>query len=129
MSIFSIIGGMFKPAADLIDNLHDSKEELGNISVKKQELKNKLAEIESKVAIQILELQSQSIEATAKMESVIQQHGNWFTKSVRPALSVVSYALIVCMAFGFIQYNDLILKICGGYIGVYAGLRTYEKKK
>lgn len=122
MSVFSWIGDLFSPAADLVDDLHYSGEE-------KAELKNKLAEIEAKVATRTLDLQSQLIEATSKVAMSEQQHGNIFTKSVRPAISVGCFIMLMLMGIGSIPKDDLLMKICGGWLGVYGGLRSWEKKK
>jgi hypothetical protein len=122
MSLFNLIGGIFKPAADLVDELHVSDEERGQIQAK-------LAEIEAKVSTKMLDLQSHAITAQAEMEKSIQANGNVFTRSVRPVISLLSFLTIMGMAFGWIDMNELIVKVCGGYLGVYAGLRTYEKKK
>jgi len=129
MSIFNFLSSIFKPAADIIDELNDSKEEIGNIAVKKAEAKNKLAEIEAQVSTKMMELQLKAIEANTKLESVIQSNGNWYTKSIRPTLALLSFVIIILMGLGVMEYNDLIIKVCAGYNGIYAGLRTYEKKK
>jgi len=58
-----------------------------------------------------------------------QQHGNTYVKAVRPTIMLGSFLLIVAMGFEIIPYKSLILQICGGYLGFYGGLRTWEKKK
>lgn len=128
MSVFDWIGSLFRPAADLIDNLHDSDEEMGNIANKRAELQNKLAEIEAKVATRTLDLQSQIIEAEAKIEMSVQKHGNWFTKSVRPTITLGNWVIMLLMATGKIPFNEYIVVVCGGYNAHYTHLRTQEKK-
>jgi len=121
MSVFSWISNIFSPVSDLVDELHFSGEEEGR-------LRNKLAEIEAKVATRTLELQSQIIEANAKMEVAVQQHGNWFTKSVRPTISLGNWVIILLMGLGKIEFNEYLLVACGGYNAHYTHLRSQEKK-
>ena len=128
MSIFNFLSDIFTPVAKLIDDVHDSKEELGEIEVKKAQIKSKLAEVEAQVSSKIMDLQMKSIEATTKLENAVQANGNWYTKSVRPTLALMSFAIIILMGLGVMEYSDLIIKVCAGYNGIYAGLRSYEKK-
>jgi len=122
MSIFNFLGDIFTPIAKIVDEVHVSDEERGV-------LQNKLAEIEAKVSTKMMELQSKSIDAQAKMEIAIQTNGNTFTKSIRPVISLLAFLVIMAMGLGIVEMDELIVKICAGYLGIYAGLRTYEKKK
>lgn len=129
MSILSWISGIFKPAADLVDELHFSGEEKGNIEVKKQEIKAKIAEMESKVATKVLGLQQAAMEANAKVAMAEQMHGNWLSKSWRPVASLVMVGILVGMGFGVIEYKELLIQVCGGFLGIYGVGRSWEKKK
>ena len=129
MSIFSWIGDIFKPAADLVDELHYSGEEKGNIENKRAELRNILAEIESKVATKTLDFQSQIIEANSKIAISEQQHGNWLSKSWRPICSLGSFAALIAMGIGWMPWNQFLATIFGSFLGIYTGCRSYEKKK
>jgi hypothetical protein len=122
MSLFSFLGSIFKPAADLVDEVHTSEEERGR-------LRNKLAEIESKVSIKLMELQSQVIDANAKIAVAEQQYGNWLSKSWRPITALMLNGLVVLMAFDYIEYRELIVQITGAIDGVYMAGRSYEKGK
>ena len=128
MSVFDWIGSLFKPASDLVDELHYSGEEKGAIENKRAELRNKLAEIEAKVATRTLDLQSQIIEAEAKIEMSVQKHGNWLSKSVRPTITLGNWVIMLLMALGKIPFNEYIVVVCGGYNAHYTHLRTQEKK-
>jgi len=129
MSLFSFIGDIFKPASDIIDELHFSGEEKGEVANKKAELKNKLAEIEARVSQKLMELQSQSIEANAKVAIAEQQHGNWLSRSHRPITSILLVTILICMGFEIIPYKELLIKICGGFLGVYGIGRSVEKAR
>jgi len=129
MSIFNWIGALFEPAAKLIDELHHSGEEKDQAKIKMSELKNKLAEIESKVATRTLELQSQIIEANSKIAVAEQQHGNVLSKSWRPLCSVGCFIMLSLMGTETIPFNSWLATIYGGFLGVYTGARSWEKKK
>jgi hypothetical protein len=122
MSLFSWIGDLFSPVADLVDNVHTSTEE-------KLALRNKLAEIESKVATKTLDFQSQLIEANSKIAIAEQQSGNWLSKSWRPLCSLGSFASLVAMGIGLMEYNQFLATIFGSFLGIYTGARSWEKKK
>lgn len=129
MDIFNWINSIFKPAADLIDELHFSGEEKGNIEVKKQELKNKLAEMEFLFSTKAVELQTKAMEAQSQMAIAEQQHGNWLSKSWRPVASLAMVILLMLMGLGFVEYKELIAQIAGGFLGIYGIGRSYEKGK
>ena len=129
MSVFSWIGDLFKPVADLVDEVHTSTEEKGQIANRASELKNKLAEIESKVATKTLSLQSQIIEANSKIAVAEQKHGNVLSKSWRPLCSIGSFCALVAMGTGQMEYNQFLATIFGGFLGIYTGARSWEKKK
>jgi hypothetical protein len=122
MSVFSWIGDLFSPVADLVDNVHTSTEEKGI-------LRNKLAEIEAKVATRTLDLQSQIIEANSKVAISEQQHGNWLSKSWRPICSLGSFTALVLMGTNVMEYNQFLATIFGSFLGIYTGARSWEKNK
>jgi hypothetical protein len=122
MSLFSFIGGIFKPAADLIDNVHTSDEE-------RLALRNQLAQIEAEISIKMMELQSTVIDANAKVAAAEQEHGNALSKSWRPVVSISLTALLLAMGFGFIEFNQLLAQISGAFLGIYGIGRSVEKKR
>jgi len=129
MSIFKWVSSLFDPVSKTIDELHYSGEEKGAIENKRAELKNKLAEIEAKVATRTLDLQSQIIEANSKIAVSEQEHGNWLSKSWRPMCSLGSFAMLSLMGMGKIPANEFLMMIFGGFLGIYSGARSWEKKK
>lgn len=122
MSVFNFIGEIFKPAANLIDELHFSGEEKGK-------LQTKLAEIEFKMAKQVLDLQSQLITANSLVAVEEQKHGNWLSKSWRPIVSLVMTGILVLMALEYVPFNNMLATLAGGFLGIYTGARSYEKRK
>lgn len=129
MDIFNWIKGVFKPAADLVDELHFSPEEKGDIEIKKQELKNKLAEMEFHLSTKVVELQTKAMESQSKMAISEQRHGNLLSKSWRPLASLSMVILLILMGLDFVEYKELLAQIAGGFLGIYGIGRSYEKGK
>jgi hypothetical protein len=128
MSIFNFLSGIFKPAAELIDNLHSSDEEMGNIEVKKRELLAKMAEVEAKVTTKVIELQTASMEANAKVAISEQVSGSTISKNWRPVASLAMVSILIAMGFDLVPYKPLMVQIAGGFLGIYGIGRSYEKK-
>jgi hypothetical protein len=122
MSILGDLANLFRPISSLVDNLHTSEEEKG-------EIKARLAEIEAKVSTKMMDLQMKSIEANSQIAVAEQQHGNWYVKSIRPTISLGCFLILLLMGFDLITYRELLVQVCGGYLGFYGALRSYEKRK
>ena len=98
MSVLNFIGEIFKPAAELIDNLHTSEEERLEIKQKMFELQvnafNKAEEYEQ----ELLKAKASIIMAEAQGESWIQQ--NW-----RPITMLTFLVLVVADSFGLLAFR------------------------
>ena len=124
MGLLSFIGDIFKPAAELVDNLHTSKEE-------KLSLVNQLAQIENNVKMKTLEIQSELIKAQSQVIVAEAQGQSWMQRNWRPLTMLVFLGLVVLYSFAILA-NPLskeawtLLQIgLGGYV---LG-RSYEKSK
>ena len=124
MGLLSFIGDIFKPAAELVDNLHTSKEE-------KLSLVNQLAQIENNVKMKTLEIQSELIKAQSQVIVAEAQGQSWMQRNWRPLTMLVFLGLVVLDSFAILA-NPLskdawtLLQIgLGGYV---LG-RSYEKSK
>lgn len=95
MSVIDFVGGLVKPIATLIDKLHTSGEEKGQLVNEMEKIQNaaatKLLEYES----QVLALQTQVIVAEAQGQSWLQR--NW-----RPVTMLTFLVLVVCDSFGWL---------------------------
>lgn len=129
MRMFEWLGDIIKPVTNLIDELHTSDEEQGNIDIKLAELKNKVAEMEFKVATKVIDFQGQLNENNTKLAVAEQEHGNMYTKAVRPTIMAGCFIMLSLMGFDIIPFNQYLAVIYGSFLGVYTGARTYEKKK
>jgi hypothetical protein len=86
MSILSFFTGGVKPIADLVDNLHTSKEE-------KLELNNALVKMELDMGAKLLEYEGKIAEAKSSVIIAEAQGESWIQRSWRP---------MIMLLFGFI---------------------------
>lgn len=100
-TITSFVSGIFKPAAELIDNIHTSDEEQGNIDIQKQELTNTLAQMKFQVQEKFMEYEVKLLDLRHSIVQSEIKDGNILTKSWRPALMVIFAFLIVAKWLGF----------------------------
>ena len=113
--LMDFIGGIFKPAADLIDNMHTSTEE-------KMSMANQLEKIQNAMTSKVLDLDAQLlasktaiITAEANGQGILQR--NW-----RPITMLTFLVLVVCDSFGLLAFRlaseawTLLQLGLGGYV-------------
>jgi len=115
MDLMSLIGGIFKPAADLIDNLHTSEEE-------RLEIKQKMFEAQMQAAMKVQEYESQLLKAKSDIITAEAMGASWIQRSWRPISMLTFLVLVVLDALGLLP-NPLakeawtLLQIgLGGYV-------------
>ena len=87
-NIGELVTGLFKPAADLVDDLHTSKEE-------KLTLKNKLNEIAAAAQGQVFDFVTKMAEHQAGVITAEATSGDAWVRRWRPALMWVLIAILV----------------------------------
>lgn len=120
MSIFSFISNLFKPAADLVDELHVSDEEKGK-------LRNELAGIQAQAQKQILEYESKVVEARSKLMVAEAQSPHLITAIWRPVACLSLILLVVLSAYGIGNPDKEVYELTKILLGAYASGRTIEK--
>lgn len=126
MNILEAITGIFKPAAELVDNLHTSEEE-------KLNAKAKLTKLYIDYIGKALDFETAQTEARAKIIiAEASASGGFFgglTKAWRPITMLVFLAMLVAWWFGLVDTpenatEDVLVEIfsllklgIGGYIG------------
>jgi hypothetical protein len=115
MNILSFIGGIFKPAAELIDNMHTSTEE-------KLTLKNKLTVIENTMTAKVIDYETKLLAAKTSIITAEATGESWMQRNWRPITMLTFLGLVVCDSFGWLA-NPLageawtLLQIgLGGYV-------------
>ncbi len=115
MGVLSFISDIFKPAAELIDNIHDSGEEMLT-------LKTELVKIENQLSLKILEYESKLMEAQASVIRAEATGQSWIQRNWRPVTMLTFLVLVVLDTFGVFhtELNEkawLLLQIgLGGYV-------------
>lgn len=107
--MFDFISSIFKPAANLVDELHVSEEEKGK-------LRNEFARIQSDIHAKTVEL--------AKAEASSE---HFITSSWRPICALILFTLILVDGFGFIKAPPQVYDLAQIFLGVYGGGRSLEK--
>lgn len=97
MGIFSVLSGIIKPVADLIDNLHTSGEEKGKLREAINRVENEFAEKVLDYEAKVLEMQTTVITAEAKGDS-------WLQCSWRPVTMLTFLVLVVFDGFGWLKH-------------------------
>lgn len=129
MSLLSWISDIFKPAADLIDNVHTSEEE--KLSLRKEFEKiqatttKQLVELDMKA----MDLQAKLSESSASIAIAESQSDSWFTRTYRPAILTGMFILICLNSFGLLKnpIPPIFLSVFGAAFGVVGVGRTVEK--
>lgn len=122
MNLFTLIANIFKPAADLIDEIHTSDEERLN-------LKNQLKLIENELLAKVLNYEELLLKSKTQVITAEATGQSWTQRNWRPITMLTFLVLVVFDSFGWLP-NPLaseawtLLQIgLGGYV---AG-RTAEK--
>jgi len=94
--VLSLIGSVFKPAADLIGKLHTSDQE-------KLEARNSLFEIQTALALKMLDYESKLLEAQASVINSEATGQSWMQRNWRPITMLTFLALVVMDSFGILE--------------------------
>lgn len=96
MRFLDLIAGIFKPAAELIDELHTSEEE-------KLEQKRRLLEIQAMVLDSSLEYEKEMMASRAEIINSEAKSEHWITATWRPITMLTFLALAVGDSLGLLQ--------------------------
>lgn len=120
MGIFSWISSLFKPAADLVDNLHTSTEE-------KMKLKNELAKIQQQANEKFIELAKAELEARQEIIKAEAGSKHWLQGNWRPICSMALIVIVVADSFGVITASPELYTLATAFLGLYGTGRSIEK--
>ncbi len=98
MSIFNFISNIFKPAVDLIDELHTSDEE-------KLQMQSILKKVENDFNSKILEYESRLMEAQASIIRSESGGQSWLQRNWRPIVMLSFLLLVICDSFGLLAFR------------------------
>jgi hypothetical protein len=120
MGLFSFIGDIFKPAADLVDNLNTSDEE-------RITLRNEFKKIEQTVVTKLIDLEKAKLDAMQKIQVAEAQSKHWLQGNWRPMCSVTLLALVVGGSFSWFTLDPKVYDIAMYFLGLYGTGRSLEK--
>lgn len=120
MFITDFIASIFKPATDLVDDLHTSTEE-------KLQLRNKLAEIQEEANQRLLELEKARLDAMAKVEAAEAGSAHWLKANWRPITSLALVGLIIADSFEVVVVGQQVYDLAHIFLGAYTTSRGLEK--
>ena len=98
MSIFNFISNIFKPAVDLVDELHTSDEE-------KLQLQSTLKKVENDFNSKILEYESRMMEAQAAIIQSESTGKSWLQRNWRPITMLTFLILVICDSFDLLAFR------------------------
>lgn len=115
MNVAEVVAGIFKPAVNLIDELHTSQEE-------KAKIKNAHLELQLNAAMQFIEYEKQLLKSQADIVVSEAQGGSWLQKSWRPITMLTFLGLVVLDSLGLLPNKlapeawSLLQLGLGGYV-------------
>ena len=101
MSLASFVSGIFKPAADLIDNLHTSVEE-------KLALKAQILGIQTSFLSKTLDLEAQILAAKSSIILAEIKSESWITRNWRPIVMLSLMASVMAFWFGLTPETEML---------------------
>lgn len=96
MSILSLIEGIFKPAAELIDDLYTSQDE-------KLQHKERLLVTQAMVIDKALDYEKSAMEAQASIVAAEAKSEHWLTSAWRPITMLTFLSLCVLDSLGLLE--------------------------
>lgn len=115
MSVLAVIGSLVSPVSKLIDKLHTSDEERG-------EIVNALTTLENQMSAKVLDYESKALEARASIIKTEATGQSALQRNWRPITMLTFLILVVCDSFGLLvvpiadQMWTLLQLGLGGYV-------------
>ena len=98
MSIWGIVSGIFKPIAGIVESFNLS-------STEKEKYRTALAEIQSNLAAQLIQLQEKELEAKSKILMAEATGRSWLQRNWRPITMLTFLFLVVMDAFDLMPFR------------------------
>jgi len=128
LAITDLIAGIFKPAAELIDELHTSEDE-------RLQAKSHLLDVQAAAMQRVFDYESETLQAKASIVQAEAQSEHWITATWRPITMLTFLALAVGDSLGWLP-NPLrdeawtLLQIgLGGYVVARSGEKIVNTVK
>ena len=128
MNLLALISNIFKPAADLIDDVHTSTEE-------RLKLKNALTVIQNEMHSKVIQYETKLLESQASIITSEAQGASWMQRNWRPITMLTFLALVVLDSFGMLAFRlaseawTLLQLGLSGYVVGRTGEKIVDKLK
>ena len=99
MNVIDLVAGIFKPAAELIDELHTSEEE-------RLQSKARLLDVQAAAMQRVFDYEAEMLQAKSKIVHAEASSKHWLTANWRPITMLTFLILVVGDSLGFLP-NDL----------------------
>ncbi|NIB44329.1 hypothetical protein HBA55_32335 [Pseudomaricurvus alkylphenolicus] len=106
MSPLAFISDIFAPAAKLIDDVHTSTEEKGEIRAKIKALDLEIKKIETEFRTTVIDYETKLMENQSKIIQAEATGQSWIQRNWRPLTMLTFVGLIVLFALGVIELKD-----------------------
>ena len=108
--VLGFVRNIFKPASDLIDELHTSEEEKLKLRNELVRLQNQVTEKQLQLMTKQLDLDRQVIQSQTQMMIAESQSDSWLAKNWRPVTMLTFLFLIVLYSLGLINLEEYFAK-------------------
>jgi len=98
MNWFSLVGSIFKPAAELIDNLHTSEKE-------KLDVKQAMFELQIEAFNKAEEYETKLLDAKKTIITAEAQSQSWIARNWRPITMLTFLCLVVLDSMGLLPFR------------------------
>lgn len=95
MGILELISGIFKPAVDLVDELHTSEEE-------RLQIKAKMFQAQQEMTLKMMDYETKLLDSKTKIITAEAQGQSWMQRSWRPITMLTFLVLVVFDSFGWL---------------------------
>jgi len=122
MNLIELVAGVFKPAAELIDELHTSEHE-------RLEQKAHLLEVQATVIQQVIQQETETLKAKAQIVKAEAQSDHWLAANWRPIVMLAFCSLAIADSFGLaeVELADQMWSLLQIGLGGYVVGRSGEK--
>lgn len=136
MSWLSFFSKAVEPVTNLIDSLHTSDQEQGEIDIKLKALGLEFAKLQNNITAKAMEYESKILEARTSIIVAEANGSSWLQTSWRPITMLTFLALIILDSFGWLAvplnpqaWTLLQLGLSGYIVGrtVEKGIKEYKK--
>ena len=98
MPITQMVGELFKPITNMIDDVHTSEEE-------KFKIKKEMAKIQSDIQVRVLDYEKEMIQAKSSIINSEANGQSWMQRNWRPITMLTFLGLVVCDSFGLLTFR------------------------